>query len=136
VFALAGLVSGLSSAIMWMPQQNRMEPLRFVEEFQPPDIPVAPGRRVALYDVNGHPADFVDVHLTELLPNVSRLYRAVRTNKRGHAALTVPAGVYRIQALDGFSTKIDRIIVVPAEEHPDIELHLERVQMFHFIADR
>ncbi len=135
MLALAGLVIGLAVAVSWLPPQKSCGTVRVVERFEPADHPVAPGRRAVVLAPDGKPARSLDVFLTEQLPGIQRLRPRTRTNQLGQVSFEgVPAGRYRVQAYDGQNAVIDRIIDVPADEHPDLELRLETVSLFQLLA--
>lgn len=137
MLVLAGVAMGAAIAVMWFPPPAppaRTE--RIVERLPPLIEHVAPGHRGVVLRADGTPAAYVDVYLTEQLPERQRIYHSIRTNFAGHFRLRVPPGRYRVQAFTGRAEVLDRMIDVPAEEHPDLELRMEAVSLFRWLADR
>ena len=121
---------GIAIAVLWLPPpQPPATPTPVALAWSPPIEPVPPGRRGVVVDLDGAPASFIDVHLTELTSEVHRIYPAVRTNFEGHFRITVPPGRYRVQGLF-----IDDIIDVPAVEHPDIQVRVVPRPLLEFLS--
>lgn len=132
LLALSGVAMGIAIGVLWLPlpapapRELAFEPVRPVIEF------VEPGRRALVMREDGSPAAFVDVFLTEL--SRQRHHHSIRTNFAGHFRFTVPPGRYRVQAFTGRAEVLDQVIEVPADDHPDLELRMARVALFHWLA--
>ena len=134
LLTLVGALMGITIAVLWWPLP-KPPPEReiFIETASFNYDPVPPGRRGILLDDARAPAIGVDVYLTEFRHDIVRYWPSVRTNVAGHFPMNVPPGLYRVQALRGFDQQVDTFVHVDST-HPDIELHLATVPLFHFIA--
>ena len=134
MLALAGVAMGVAIAVLWLPPRSPARPQPVLEPAQPLIEFVAPGRRAVVLRADGSPAAFVDVYFTEELPGRQVSHHSIRTNFAGHLRFAVPPGRYRVQAFTGRAEVLDQRIEVSAEDHPDLELRMEPVSLFRWLA--
>ena len=133
VLALVGAAMGVTVGVLWLPPPVHVNANAIAIERPPPVIEfVAPGRRAIVLAADGTPAAFVDVFLTDI--STEQLRYSIRTNFAGHLAL--PVGRFRVQAFSRHVEGIDAWITVPEGDHPDVELRLEKVQLFRLLGAR